>query len=89
MLPKLGPGALPWGSQRTPPMGWNSWNKFACDVSEDLIKYRPRLAAKGLKLGMYSDAGKGTCQNRPGGRGYEFQDARQYAAWGVDYLKYD
>ena len=22
----------------TPPMGWNSWNKFACNVSEDLIK---------------------------------------------------
>jgi alpha-galactosidase len=45
--------------------------------------------AKGLKFGIYSDAGTGTCQNRPGGRGYEFQDARQYAAWGVDYLKYD
>jgi alpha-galactosidase len=44
---------------------------------------------KGLKFGIYSDAGTATCQNRPGGRGYEFQDARQYAAWGVDYLKYD
>ena len=30
-----------------------------------------------------------TCQRRPGSRGYEFQDARTYAAWGVDYLKYD
>jgi Alpha galactosidase A len=39
--------------------------------------------------GIYSDAGTGTCQNRPGGRGYESQDSRQYAAWGVDYLKYD
>jgi alpha-galactosidase len=37
--------------------------------------------SKGLKFGIYSDAGTGTCQNR--------QDARQYAAWGVDYLKYD
>src|SRR5262249_51336677 len=45
--------------------------------------------SKGLKFGIYSDAGTGTCQNRPGGRGYEFQDARQYAQWGVDYLKYD
>jgi alpha-galactosidase len=45
--------------------------------------------AKGLKFGIYSDAGTLTCQKRPGGRGYEFQDARQYAAWGVDYLKYD
>jgi alpha-galactosidase len=45
--------------------------------------------SKGLQFGIYSDAGTGTCQNRPGGRGYEYQDARQYAAWGVDYLKYD
>jgi alpha-galactosidase len=47
------------------------------------------IHSKGLKFGIYSDAGTGTCQNRPGSRGYEFQDARQYAAWGVDYLKYD
>jgi alpha-galactosidase len=45
--------------------------------------------AKGLKFGIYSDAGTQTCAKRPGSRGYEFQDARQYAAWGVDYLKYD
>src|SRR5258708_23384672 len=118
-------------------MGWNSWNKFGCDVSEDLIRqiadamiasgmkdagYQyvviddwwqmgrdgngnivadPRhfpsgmkaladyVHAKGLKFGLYSDAGTKTCQGRPGSRGYEFQDARQYAAWGVDYLKYD
>jgi len=43
----------------------------------------------GLKFGLYSCAGSKTCQGRPGGRGYQFQDARQYAAWGVDYLKYD
>jgi alpha-galactosidase len=45
--------------------------------------------SKGLKFGIYSDTGTKTCQKRPGSRGYEFQDARQYAAWGVDYLKYD
>ncbi|MFY9647995.1 MAG: glycoside hydrolase family 27 protein [Terriglobales bacterium] len=121
----------------TPPMGWNSWNKFACDVSEDLIRQiadamvtsgmkdagyqyvviddcwqverdskgnivpNPKrfpsgikaladyVHGKGLKFGIYSDAGTKTCQGRPGSRGYEFQDARQYAAWGVDYLKYD
>jgi alpha-galactosidase len=121
----------------TPPMGWNSWNKFACNVSEDLIKQAadaivstgmkdagyqyvviddcwqvsrdkdgnivpdPQrfpagikavadyVHSKGLKFGIYSDAGTLTCQKRPGGRGYEYQDARQYAAWGVDYLKYD
>jgi alpha-galactosidase len=45
--------------------------------------------SKGLKFGLYSDAGVKTCAGRPGSRGYEYQDARQYAAWGVDYLKYD
>jgi alpha-galactosidase len=129
--------ALDNGLAKTPPMGWNSWNKFACDVSESLIREMADAAvtsgmkdagyqyividdcwqvgrddsgnimpdakrfpsgmkaladyihSKGLKFGIYSDAGTGTCQNRPGGRGYEFQDARQYAEWGVDYLKYD
>jgi len=121
----------------TPPMGWNTWNKFGCNVSETLIKgaadsmvssgmkdagYQyividdcwqvsrdkdgniqpdPKtfpngikpvadyVHSKGLKFGIYSDAGTETCAGRPGSRGYEFQDARQYAAWGVDYLKYD
>jgi len=125
------------GLAKTPPMGWNSWNKFACNVSEKLIKemadamvtsgmrdagyvylviddcwqidrdaqgnilpdpqrfpsgmkaLADYVHSKGLKFGLYSDAGTLTCQKRPGSRGYEFQDARQYAAWGVDYLKYD
>lgn len=129
--------ALDNGVARTPPMGWNSWNKFACNVSEQMIKEMadamvssgmrdagyeyvviddcwqvdrdaegnivpdPKrfpsgmkaladyVHSKGLKFGLYSCAGTLTCQNRPGGRGYEYQDARQYAAWGVDYLKYD
>ncbi len=121
----------------TPPMGWNSWNRFGCDVSEKMIMemadamagngmkeagYRyividdcwqvardsagnilpdperfpsgmkylaDYVHSKGLKFGLYSCAGSRTCQGRPGSRGYQFQDARQYAAWGVDYLKYD
>lgn len=121
----------------TPPMGWNSWNKFGCNVSETLIRemadamvtsgmkdagYRyvviddcwqvsrdasgnivpdPQrfpsgmkaladyVHSKGLKFGLYSDAGAKTCQGRPGSNGYEVEDALQYAAWGVDYLKYD
>ncbi|MFH0759305.1 MAG: glycoside hydrolase family 27 protein [Bacteroidota bacterium] len=44
---------------------------------------------RGLKFGIYSCAGTRTCQGRPGSRGYEFQDARTYASWGVDFLKYD
>ena len=122
---------------QTPPMGWNSWNKFGCDVSEKLImevademvssgmrdagyeyvviddcwqvgrdengeiivdkerfpngmKYlADYIHSKGLKFGIYSCAGIYTCQGRPGSRGNEFQDARTYARWGVDYLKYD
>jgi len=125
------------GLAKTPPMGWNSWNKFGCNVSEKLIKemadamvtsgmrdagyiylviddcwqvdrdaqgnivpdpvrfpsgmkaLADYIHSKGLKFGLYSDAGTLTCQKRPGSRGYEFQDARQYAAWEVDYLKYD
>jgi len=136
-LPVSNAWALENGLAKTPPMGWNSWNKFGCNVSEDLIKQMtdalvssgmkdagyqyividdcwqidrdaqgniipdPKhfpsgikaladyVHSKGLKFGLYSDAGTLTCQKRPGSRGYEFQDARQYAAWGVDYLKYD
>jgi alpha-galactosidase len=118
-------------------MGWNSWNKFGCDVDEELIRetaaamvssgmkdagyeyvniddcwhgerdeegfIRPDperfpsgmkaladyVHSLGLKLGIYSDAGWQTCAGRPGSRGREYQDAATYAAWGVDYLKYD
>lgn len=45
--------------------------------------------AKGLKFGLYNCAGTKTCAGYPGTRGYEYQDARQYAAWEIDYLKYD
>lgn len=47
------------------------------------------IHSKGLKLGIYSDAGTKTCAGKPGSRGYEYQDAITYAKWGVDYLKYD
>src|SRR5690349_13236210 len=125
------------GLALTPPMGWNSWNKFACNVDEAMIRQmadamvssgmkdagynyiniddcwhgtRDSLGfihpdakrfpsgikaladyvhSKGLKLGIYSDAGWHTCGGRPGSRGYEYQDALTYAGWGIDYLKYD
>jgi alpha-galactosidase len=118
-------------------MGWNTWNKFQCNVSDDLIRGMADALVKsgmkdagyqfividdcwqvsrdasgnivadaerfphgikalgdyihslGLKFGIYSDAGSKTCAGRPGSLGHEFQDAQQYAAWGVDYLKYD
>jgi alpha-galactosidase len=45
--------------------------------------------AKGLKLGIYSSPGFVTCGGYEGSYGHEDQDARTYASWGVDYLKYD
>ena len=45
--------------------------------------------SKGLKLGIYSSPGPKTCAKFEGSYGHELQDARTYAAWGIDYLKYD
>ncbi|XP_071734700.1 alpha-galactosidase-like [Rutidosis leptorrhynchoides] len=45
---------------------------------------------KGLRLGIYSDAGTQTCSKQmPGSLGREEQDAKTFASWGIDYLKYD
>jgi len=123
------------GLARTPPMGWNSWNKFAGRVDDAAVRAMadamaadgmrdagyvyvniddtwegPRDAqgnittnrkfpdmkaladyvhAKGLKLGIYSSPGPNTCAGYEGSYRHEAQDARTYAAWGIDYLKYD
>ncbi|MGA2015871.1 MAG: glycoside hydrolase family 27 protein [Opitutaceae bacterium] len=126
------------GLALTPPMGWNTWNTFAENCSESLVRETADamaangmrdagyvyividdcwakkerdadgnlvadpvkfpsgmkalgdyLHSKGFKFGMYGCAGKTTCGGYPGGRGHEFQDARLYASWGVDYFKYD
>src|SRR5580698_320474 len=45
--------------------------------------------ARGLKLGIYSSPGPKTCAKFEGSYGHEVQDAKTYAAWGIDYLKYD
>jgi alpha-galactosidase len=47
------------------------------------------LHAKGLKFGIYSSSGTATCEGRPGSLNFEEQDAKDYASWGVDFLKYD
>ena len=122
----------------TPPMGWNSWNPFGANVSEQVIKETADafvssglkdagytyivlddiwqggrdsvtgllypdakrfpsgikaladfIHSKGLKFGIYSDAGTLTCGDKPGSFGYEEKDAKLFAEWGVDYLKYD
>ncbi|KAH7286821.1 hypothetical protein KP509_32G023700 [Ceratopteris richardii] len=48
-----------------------------------------KIHAKGLKIGIYSDAGILTCQRRPGSLYHELQDAQIFASWDIDYLKYD
>ncbi|PHT44960.1 Alpha-galactosidase, partial [Capsicum baccatum] len=117
---------------------WSTWNFFACNINEMVIKETAdalistslaslgynyvniddcwsRLTrnsksemipdpktfpsgikaladyvhSKGLKLGVYSDAGVLTCQVRPGSLFHENNDAELWASWGVDYLKYD
>ena len=45
--------------------------------------------SKDLKLGIYSDAAELTCAGYPGSLGFEEQDARLWASWGIDFLKYD
>ncbi len=54
------------------------------------------IHAKGLKFGVYGDRGKRTCHHynsnwdsENGSYMHEEQDAKKFAEWGVDYLKYD
>jgi len=47
------------------------------------------IHSKGLKFGIYSSPGARTCAGYEGSLGHEAEDARLYAAWGVDFLKYD
>ena len=119
----------------TPPLGWNSWNGFGCDVNEanvraaadamvssglinhgwtyiniddcweagrdaegnvqsnqkfpDMKALTAYVHSKGLKIGLYSSPGPKTCAGHEGSYKHEEQDARRYAEWGFDYLKYD
>src|SRR5579885_1473844 len=123
------------GLAKTPPMGWNSWNKFAGRVDDKIVReiadamvetgmrdagyiyvniddtwqgtrdaqgnIRPNekfpdmkaladyVHSKGLKIGIYSGPGPQTCAHFAGSLGHEEQDAKMYAEWGIDYLKYD
>ena len=130
--------ALDNGLAKAPPMGFNDWNSFGCNVDEQLIKQTADffvssglkaagyqyvniddcwlthardadgklvpdpvkfpdgikgtadyVHGKGLKLGIYEDAGTLTCAGYPGSLGHEKVDAQTFADWGVDYLKYD
>ncbi|XP_073282952.1 alpha-galactosidase 3-like [Primulina huaijiensis] len=127
---KYGIFQLSNGLGKTPQMGWNSWNFFACDINEKVIKetadalistglaklgyiyvniddcwsklsrdskgqlvpdpetfpsgvkaLADYVHSKGLKLGIYSDAGAFTCQVRPGSLFHESDDAKLFATW--------
>jgi alpha-galactosidase len=140
-----GAQALENGVARTPPMGWNSWNTFGCNIDETLIRqmadaivasgmrdlgyryvvvddcwFNPNrdsagnlqgdptrfpsgmralgdyLHTRGLLFGIYQVPAAETCAQyfnaypgATGSQGHEVADARQFAAWGVDFLKYD
>jgi len=123
------------GLARTPPMGWNSWNRFRTRIDDRMVReiadamvasgmkdagyvyiniddgwqwkrdekgvLQPNpnfpdmkaLAAyvhsKGLRLGIYSSPGPRSCAGYEGSYGHEEIDARTWADWGIDYLKYD
>ncbi|MBB5803475.1 alpha-galactosidase [Saccharothrix ecbatanensis] len=137
--------AAPDSPALTPPMGWNSWNSFGCDIDEDKIReaadamvdsgmrdagyqyvvvddcwFDPNrdgdgnlrgnpdrfpsgmkalgdyIHDRGLKFGIYMSPTDSTCAQRTdaypgdtGSGGHEVEDARTFASWGVDYLKYD
>jgi alpha-galactosidase len=123
------------GLVRTPPMGWNSWNRFhdkfddatvreMADamvssgmskagytyiiVDEGWSSYRDKngkitgngrfpdmkaladyVHSRGLKIGIYSSPGPQVCGGYQGSYGHEDEDAKTFADWGYDYLKYD
>jgi alpha-galactosidase len=47
------------------------------------------IHAKGLKAGLYTSPGPATCAGFTGSYQHEAQDAKQFADWGYDFLKYD
>jgi alpha-galactosidase len=59
------------------------------DKFPDMKALADYVHSKGLKLGIYSSPGAKTCAGFEGSEGHEAQDAKTYADWGIDYLKYD
>jgi alpha-galactosidase len=59
------------------------------DKFPDMKALADYVHSKGLKFGIYSSPGTFTCAGYEGSYGHEAQDAKAYAEWGVDYLKYD
>jgi alpha-galactosidase len=59
------------------------------DRFPDMKSLADYVHSRGLKLGIYSSPGPKTCAGYEGSYGHEEQDAKTYASWGIDYLKYD
>jgi alpha-galactosidase len=59
------------------------------DKFPDMKALADYVHSKGLKIGIYSGPGPKTCAGYEGSLGHEEQDAKMYADWGIDYLKYD
>jgi alpha-galactosidase len=76
-----------WHAERRAPDGTPVANPRT--FPDGIAPVAARVHELGLKLGIYSDAGRLTCGNCFGGHGYEQVDAQAYASWGVDLLKYD
>ncbi|KDO75853.1 hypothetical protein CISIN_1g044794mg, partial [Citrus sinensis] len=78
------------GLARTPPMGHGNLRAKTSTFPSGIKALADYVHAKGLRLGIYSDAGFRTCSNTmPGSLGHELQDEGTFAQWGIDYLKYD
>ncbi|HWE83822.1 MAG TPA: glycoside hydrolase family 27 protein [Terracidiphilus sp.] len=73
-----------WQGQRDASGNIQSNSKFP-----DMKALADYVHSKGLKIGIYSGPGPKTCAGYEGSLGHEDQDAKTYAAWGIDYLKYD
>ncbi|GGH06423.1 glycoside hydrolase family 27 protein [Silvibacterium dinghuense] len=73
-----------WQGSRLPDGTIQSNSRFP-----DMRALADYVHARGMKLGIYSSPGARTCAKFEGSLGHEQQDARTYAAWGIDYLKYD
>lgn len=75
---------------------WQGGRDKRNNIIADPVKFPSGIKAladyvhsKGLKLGIYSDAAPLTCAGYTASLGFEEQDAKTFAEWGVDYLKYD
>ena len=64
-------------------------NINTCKWFPDMKDFADYIHGKGLKAGIYTSPGPLTCEGYVGAYQHEKQDARQFAAWGFDYLMYD